>query len=90
MLFLTNNKLLGRRQAVNNLKKLRGDKTQKEIADMIGITTSHYGFIENGDRQPSLKVARKISDVFNKSIEEIFFDNTHNKTLGNNIFKETG
>lgn len=67
---------------MNNLKKLRGDKPQKEIADKIGITTSHYGFIENGDRQPSLKVAKKIAEVFDKRIEEIFFDNSNNTTLG--------
>lgn len=75
---------------MNNLKKLRGNKTQKEIADLVGITTSHYGFIENGDRQPSLKVARKIADVFNKSIEEIFFDIQHNKMLLKEKLIETG
>jgi len=75
---------------MNNLKKLRGNKTQKEIADLVGITTSHYGFIENGDRQPSLKVARKIADVFNKSIEEIFFDIPHNKMLLKEKLIETG
>lgn len=67
---------------MNKLKELRGDKPQKEIADKVGITTSHYGFIENGDRQPSLKVAKKIADVFGKRIDEIFFDNSNNKMLG--------
>ncbi len=66
---------------MNNLKVLRGEKTQKEIADKVGITTSHYGFVENGDRLPSLKVAKKIADVFGKKIEDIFFDNTHNNML---------
>lgn len=75
---------------MNNLKKLRGDRTQKEIADKVGITTSHYGFIENGDRQPSLKVAKKIADVFGKKIEEIFFTSTHNKTLGDKELDKTG
>ena len=74
---------------MNNLKKIRGEKTQKEIADLIGITTSHYGFIENGERQPSLKVAKKIAEVFNKNIEEIFFDNSPNGMSGENL-KEIG
>lgn len=74
---------------MNNLKQLRGNKSQKEIADKIGITTSHYGFIENGDRQPSLKVAKKIADVFGKKIEEIFFDSAHNITLDKELI-ETG
>ncbi|MDF2505601.1 helix-turn-helix transcriptional regulator [Clostridium sp.] len=74
---------------MNNLKQLRGNKSQKEIADKVGITTSHYGFIENGERQPSLKVAKKIADVFDKKIEEIFFDNSSNISLGVKL-KETG
>lgn len=74
---------------MNNLKQLRGNKSQKEIADKIGITTSHYGFIENGDRQPSLKVAKKIADVFGKKIEEIFFDSVNNITLDKELI-ETG
>ena len=75
---------------MNNLKILRGAKTQKEIADKLGITTSHYGFIENGDRLPSLKVAKRIADFFDKKIEDIFFDNTHNKVLDNQKLDETG
>lgn len=75
---------------MNNLKILRGEKTQKEIADKVGITTSHYGFIENGDRLPSLKVAKRIADYFGKRIEDIFFDNTNNIMLGNQKLDETG
>lgn len=75
---------------MNNLKILRGEKTQKEIADIVGITTSHYGFIENGDRLPSLKVAKRIADFFDKNIEDIFFDNTDNKMLGKQKLEETG
>ncbi|MDW5300214.1 MAG: helix-turn-helix transcriptional regulator [Sedimentibacter sp.] len=75
---------------MNNLKKLRANKTQKEIADLIGITTSHYGFIENGDRQPSLKVAKKIANVFNTNIEGIFFADAHNETLSVDILNKTG
>ncbi len=57
------------------LKLLRGNRTQQDIAKELGITTSHYGFIENGIRTPSLKLARKISEFYSKSIDEIFFDN---------------
>ncbi len=74
---------------MNNLKKYRGNRTQKDIAKLIGITTSHYGFIENGERLPSLKVAKRIADIFNKKIEEIFFDSTPNKTSDDKL-KETG
>lgn len=55
-----------------NLRNLRGDRTQQEIADAIGITKSHYGFIENGNRSPSLPVALRIADYFHVSLDEVF------------------
>lgn len=75
---------------MNNLKKFRANRTQKEMADLVGITTSHYGFIENGERQPSLKVAKKIADIYNRKIEEIFFDNIPNTMLDIKCNDETG
>lgn len=57
----------------NTLKKLRGTKKQKEIAENIGITTSYYGMIETGIRNPSLDVAKKLSNYFNVPTDKIFF-----------------
>jgi len=56
----------------NNLKMVRGDKSRKEVATAIGITEAHIGYIERGERIPSLDVAIKIADYFDKKIEEIF------------------
>lgn len=66
-----------------NLIKLRKkiNLTQSDIASKLGITTSYYGMIEQGTRTPSLTLAKKISNFFNKDIEGIFFDNKYNKTL---------
>ncbi len=58
---------------MNLLKELRKDKTQAEVAKSLNITQSHYGYVENSNRIPSLTLAKKIADYFNKSIEEIFF-----------------
>lgn len=60
------------------LKQLRGSSTQNEIAKKLDITTSHYGFIENGERTPSLNLAYKIAKLFNKSMESIFFERKYN------------
>ncbi|MCU7192403.1 helix-turn-helix transcriptional regulator [Turicibacter sanguinis] len=60
------------------LRELRGQKTQKEIADLLGITSSHYGFIENGTRNPSLYLALKIALLFDVKVEDIFFTAPHN------------
>ncbi len=65
--------LYGGEELKNNLKKLRGDKKQKEIAEPIGITISYYGMIENGLRTPSLELAKKLSDHFKVPIDKIFF-----------------
>ncbi|ELU5586517.1 helix-turn-helix transcriptional regulator [Clostridium perfringens] len=61
----------------NNIIKFRNlnNWTQKEVAQKIGITTSYLGMLEVGIRSPSLKIAYKIAQLFNVSIEEIFFGN---------------
>ncbi|GMQ55859.1 hypothetical protein AN1V17_02510 [Vallitalea sediminicola] len=58
-----------------NLILKRGDKSQKSVADSLGITTSYYGMIELGVRNPSLDVAMDIANYYNTSIENLFFDN---------------
>ena len=59
----------------NKLLALREEflLTQKEIAEKVGITTSNYGMIELGVRNPSLITARKLAVFFNTTIENIFF-----------------
>jgi len=57
------------------LIKLRGSRSQSEIAVALGISIGYYGMIETGARDPSLKLAKKIADFFNKKIEWIFFAN---------------
>ena len=61
---------------MSNLKRLREEAniSQKELAEILGITQQGYSFIEQGKMNPSLKIARKIALYFHKSIEEISFD----------------
>lgn len=56
------------------LKKLRGNMSQKEVADSIGISQSSYAMYETGDRVPNDENKRKLALLFNKSVQEIFFD----------------
>ena len=61
-----------------NLKKIREQKgtTQDEMAILLGYRhKSGYNKLENGERKISIEQAKIISDFFNMSIEEIFFDN---------------
>ncbi len=52
---------------MNLLKENRKEKnkTQKEIAELTGITQQMYSNIENGKRRPSVAVAKKIAEVLN-------------------------
>lgn len=55
--------------------------TQQQIAEILGITRSFYGMIETGDRNPTLDLAKRIAELFQVDIEEIFFTNENNATL---------
>lgn len=60
----------------------RGEKSRSEVAVKLGITPQMLGAIERGDRTPSLPLAKKIADYYEKSIDEIFFNkNRHNLFL---------
>ena len=58
----------------DKLKKLRGEKTQKEVANAVGIQQSTYAMYELGERVPSDENKRKLAVFFNKTVQEIFFD----------------
>lgn len=62
---------------LRNLKDLK----QKDIAKMIGISTSYYGMIEQGVRTPNLQLAQKISKIFDSNVEDIFFTQINNNML---------
>lgn len=57
------------------LKSLRVEKnlTQENISEIIGIHEATYNRKEQGINSFSLYEAKKISDLFNLPIEEIFF-----------------
>ncbi|ABY92010.1 MAG: helix-turn-helix transcriptional regulator [Thermoanaerobacter sp.] len=65
------------------LKELRikNNLLQKDVAEVIGITPSYYGMIEQGVRTPTLPVAKKIAEFFNSTIEELFFEDVNNIML---------
>lgn len=58
-----------------NLRTLRMKRgiSQKQLALELGVKPSTICMIENGDNMPSLELAYKIANYFDKSIEEIFY-----------------
>ena len=45
---------------------------QSELADLVGVRRETIGKLENGQYNPSLKLALDIAKVFGKTVEEIF------------------
>jgi putative transcriptional regulator len=56
------------------LKQARENKglSQKQLAELASIDRSSYVHIEQGDRNPSLRVATAIARVLSKPIEALF------------------
>lgn len=58
------------------LKELRGDRSQIEIAKECGISNQMYNFIENGQRRPSVAVAKRIANILGFEWTRFFQDNS--------------
>lgn len=50
----------------------RKNLSQEELAKLSGISASHIGYIENGERQPTLLVMCKLADALKVSIDELY------------------
>ncbi len=59
-----------------NLKIARKDNnlTQKQVADKLGVVESCYANWEQGRTEPSIAMLRKLSKIFNISIDELIND----------------
>jgi putative transcriptional regulator len=59
----------------NNIRKLRFEAdgmTQQELADKAEVTRQTIVSMERGSYSPSLELAYKITQIFNKKIEDVF------------------
>lgn len=59
----------------NNIRELRffaDEMTQRELAELVGVTRQTIIAIEKSKYSPTLEVAFKISTIFGHSIEEVF------------------
>lgn len=76
---LTNSEGGAKMQKLAKLREKNG-LTQKELAEITGISTSSIAMYETGERRPTLRRAKLLADFFGISIEDIFFtNNAHNK-----------
>ncbi|HBV98069.1 MAG: hypothetical protein JL50_00820 [Peptococcaceae bacterium BICA1-7] len=53
------------------LENLRGDKSQKSVAQLVGISKSYLSLLENGRRRMSLDIAEKLSKVYGVTMDDV-------------------
>lgn len=56
------------------LVRLRGNKTQEEVAKSLNISVSALSMYERGERIPRDNVKIRISSYYKKPINKIFFE----------------
>ena len=55
------------------LRELRGDKTQEQVANAVGVTKSAYAMYERDERVPRDEVKKRIADYYHSTVGIIFF-----------------
>ena len=60
----------------NSIRKLRfehGEMTQEALAKAVGITRQTIIALESSRYAPSLELAMKIAEVFNRKVSDVFY-----------------
>ena len=66
--------------AVRKYRKLN-NFTQSELAKQIGVSKAAISMWENGERNPNIEVLKKLSNIFNISLNEFFLEDNINDNL---------
>lgn len=53
-------------------------KLYKELARYCGVTERYIRMIDQKERTPSMRIAKKIAQFFEMSVDDIFFSNKSN------------
>lgn len=64
---------MARHEPNEALKRLRGEKSRKEVAEAIGITERALKSYELGDRVPRDDVKQRIANYYGMSVTYLFF-----------------
>lgn len=65
--------LMDKKAIGDRLRRLRGSRSQQEVADALGVTSMAISLYENGERIPSDNMKIKIADYYNRSVAFIFY-----------------
>lgn len=53
------------------MRELRGNRSQRQIADLLGMSQQQYSYIENGKRGIKPQYFKKFEVIFNEKIEKL-------------------
>lgn len=56
------------------MARVENDLTQEELADRVGVTRQTIGMIEAGNYNPSLNLCIDICKALNKTLNDLFWD----------------
>lgn len=58
---------------VRELRELFGRMTQQSLAERVGVSRQTIIAIESGRYSPSLEVALKLAQIFDRPVEDLFW-----------------
>lgn len=64
---------MDRSKISERLIKLRGNRTQAEVAEAVGISPSAYSMYETGERIPRDEIKIRIAKFYKRTVNSIFF-----------------
>lgn len=70
---------MDRGKIAERLVKLRGKRTQAEVAEAIGVSPSAYSMYETGERIPRDETKIRIAQYYKRTVNSIFFADTPTK-----------
>lgn len=64
---------MDRSKIAERLVKLRGKRTQAEVAEAIRVSPSAYSMYETGERIPRDEIKIRIAKFYKRTVNSIFF-----------------
>lgn len=65
---------MNKEKIAKQLVKLRGARTQEEVARAVKISASALSMYEKGERIPRDEIKIRLANYYGKSVEAIFFN----------------
>ena len=57
-----------------HIREIREQKhlSQQKLSKLSGVSSSHIGYIENGEREPTISVLCKLAKALNVDIKDLY------------------